>query len=46
MKKSLFFIILFMRTNKTTDYICPFKTNDIKIETIFSWKMTIKGAFP
>ena len=49
---SLFTVQLFMGTryslkiSEDTVYICPFKTNDVKIETIFSLKLTIKVTFP
>ena len=34
------------KINKTRDYVCPFKTNDVKMKTIFSLKVTIKVTFP
>ena len=49
---SLFTVQLFMGTrysskiSEDTVYIWPFKTNDVKIETIFSLKLTIKVTFP
>ena len=33
------------KISKTTVYICPFKTNDVKMKTIFSLKVTIKVIF-
>ena len=53
MKNSPLFIVqLFMETSysftisKTTAYICSFKTNFVKMKTIFSLKVTIKVIFP
>ena len=33
------------KISETTVYICPFKTNYIKIKTIFSWKVTFSYFF-
>ena len=49
---SLFIAQLFRGTgysfkiSKTTVYICSFKTNDVKMKTIFSLKVTIKVILP
>ena len=47
-----FYLQLFMGTSysfkirKTRVYICPFKTNNVKMKTIFSLKVNIKVTFP
>ena len=35
----------YFKISETTVYICPLKTNDVKIETIFSFKKDHKTYF-